>query len=129
MYHVGKADLKSWLNEGLAEFSELALPKGGAADREERWQRVKKLTRKKGFSRFNELRAVKQVLADDAELYALSWSIVDYMITSDRTHKKFGKFINLIKDGKSEEEAMQEAYGQTPEELEQSWLRYIGSLR
>ena len=128
-YHVGRADLRSWLNEGLAEFSELALPKGGAAEREDRWRRVKQLTQKKGFSRFSELRAVKQVLPDDAELYALSWSIVDYMITTDKTHKKFGKFINFIKEGKSEDEAMQEAFAQTPDELEQAWLRYVRARR
>jgi hypothetical protein len=128
-YYISQGNIKPWLNEGLAEYFELALPQGGASYREQRWQLVKRLTEKKDFSRFNELRALKQVLADDQELYALSWSIVEYMISSDKTKKKFGKFVHLLKEGKSEEEAIKEAYGQTPEELEQSWLKYIRARR
>jgi len=127
--HGNVVEINPWLHEGFAQYFELALPKGGAAEREKHVRLVKRITSKPGFTRFKELRALERLLGDDYEGYALSWSIVDYMITSDKTHKQFARFIQLIKDGKEEGEAMKEAFNQTPDELEQSWLRYIRSLR
>ena len=143
--HGNVVDIKPWLHEGFAQYFQFALPKGSAPERDRYFRLVKKLTAKSSFTRFNELRALDQLLGDDYEGYALSWSIVDYMITSDKTHKKFAQFIRLIKQGKDEagavkepsgqtpEEreawAMKEAFGQTPEQLEQSWLKYIRALR
>jgi hypothetical protein len=138
-------DIKPWLHEGFAQYFQFALPKGSAPERDRYFRLVKKLTAKKSFTRFNELRALDQLLGDDYEGYALSWSIVDYMITSDKTQKKFAQFIRLIKQGKDEAGAvkepsgqtpekreawaMKQAFGQTPEQLEQSWLKYIRALR
>jgi hypothetical protein len=135
--HGNVVEIKPWLHEGFAQYFQFALPDTGAAqDRDRRSRIVKRLTSKPGFTRFNELRALEQLLGDDLEAYALSWSIVDYMINSDRAtqkgklgKKKFAKFIALIKDGKSEEDAMKEAYGQTPAELEQAWLKYVRPRR
>ncbi len=134
--HGNVVDLSAWLHEGFAQHFELALPKGSAPARESRIRLVKSLTAKPGFTRFNELRALERLLGNDREGYALSWSIVDYMINADRAsgkgkfgEKRFAKFVALLKAGKTEEEAMKAAYGQTPEQLEEGWLRNVRSTR
>lgn len=127
--HGNMVEIKPWLHEGFAQYLQFRLPSGSEPDRQRYLQKVKAILAKPGFMRFNELRALDQILGNDHEAYALSWSVVDFLITSDRTRKKFAQFIRLIKEGKDEDTAIMEAFNMTPAQLEQAWFRYVRTLR
>jgi hypothetical protein len=48
---------------------------------------------------------------------------VDFLLTAGKP--KFKKFIDLLKDGKPQEEALQEAYGFGLAELERRWYVFV----
>ena len=129
MCRMGQVHIKPWLNEGLAQYMQLTLQPESSADRKYKLRYVKEVTKRPGFPRFNDLRQVSGASVNDSVFYVLSWSIVDYMISSDPSHAKFRKFVVALKEGKSDEEAIQEAYGENPGELELAWLKHLGSLQ
>jgi hypothetical protein len=126
-YRVHKG-VKPWLNEGLAEYLESVLPEGGDVVTEALRSSVKRITQGGALPRLDDLRARSHVSGSDHDFYVLSWSVVEYMISSDPSHRKFRRFIKALKEGRNEEEAIKEGFGLSPAELEQAWIRRIGSL-
>jgi len=55
--------------------------------------------------------------------YSVSYTLVDFLLTASKS--KFKKFIDLVKDGKPQEEALQEAYGFGLAELERRWYVFV----
>ena len=55
--------------------------------------------------------------------YSVSYTLVDFLLTADKS--KFKRFIDLLKDGKPQEEALQESYGFGLAELERRWYVFV----
>ena len=57
------------------------------------------------------------------EDYAVAYTLVDCLISADRV--RFRKFVDLLKEKKSQEEALNAAYGFGAEELEKRWRQAL----
>ncbi|MFC1672122.1 hypothetical protein ACFL01_03190, partial [Planctomycetota bacterium] len=62
----------------------------------------------------------------DHQGYVEAWSLVSYMIKKGGA--RFGQFIKLVKGGMSQKQALDKAFGLTPEELSEKWKAYIKKL-
>lgn len=110
--------IPTWVNEGLADYMAATLvPKCSAA---RKYIAATKNVATKGT---DGSRVFEDVGLNSFD-YGVSQSLVRFMASRD--HKGFIKFIKLIKqDGKTEEDALQEAYGWTHKELYAAWLKVI----
>ena len=111
-------DLPLWLHEGLAEFMTVVNDKSLMSPKQE-WS--KNMARGK-----TSIRPILEVPSGQGfayPAYSVSYTLVDFLLTASKS--KFKKFIDLVKDGKPQEEALQEAYGFGLAELEQRWYVYV----
>jgi len=60
------------------------------------------------------------------EDYTVAYTLVDCLISADRA--KFRKFVDLLKEKKNQEEALNAAYGFGAEELEKRWRQALAAL-
>jgi hypothetical protein len=111
-------DLPLWLHEGLAEFMTVVNDKSLAAQKQQWSVRMAR----EGTS----IRQILEVPSGQGfayPAYSVSYTLVDFLLTADKS--KFKKFIDLLKDGKPQEEALQEAYGFGLAELERRWYVFV----
>ncbi|MEW6358226.1 MAG: DUF1570 domain-containing protein [Planctomycetota bacterium] len=110
--------IKPWIHEGVAQYFEYK-----CFPNDPEW-RYKKMAIGSERMLLADLRAADTFITPDAakmsRYYAFSWSALDFMIRANP--KKFVKFIRALKKGKSEEEAIEEGFGCTMREFEQSWV-------
>jgi len=109
----------SWANEGLAEYMAATLVKGS---------RVAKNhvnSAKTALKENRDISGIFQEVKLDRYDYGIAQSLVRLLIARDR--KAFVKFFTLMKDGKSDEQALQEAYGLTREQLVTTWKRAVAA--
>jgi len=59
----------------------------------------------------------------DHQGYVESWALVNFMVRKGGA--KFGKFIQLLKEGSSQNDALKESFGVTPAELSEKWKAYV----
>ena len=111
-------DLPLWLHEGLAEFMTVVNDKNLMSQKQE-WS-----------TRIAEARTpIRQILEVPSgqgfayPSYSVSYTLVEFLLTAGKS--KFKKFIDLLKDGKPQEEALQEAYGFGLAELERRWYVFV----
>jgi len=116
--YCGDIDLPYWLDEGLAEY--MTALNNPAMRGKKRWPAV-------NVARSG--RSVKHVIGGQAgaklvyEDYAVAYTLVDCLISADRV--RFRKFVDLLKEKKSQEEALNAAYGFGTEELEKRWRQAL----
>jgi tetratricopeptide (TPR) repeat protein len=129
--------LPMWLNEGLADFH---------ATFEADWQKGRSLMGRPPAARLTALRRghfmpLKEVvLANSADIakfwrlgdriamfYAESWALVHYLHIGRRDNKPgaFGRFVSAIERGTPVEQAFQESFGATIEQIDGELRRYI----
>jgi hypothetical protein len=111
-------DLPLWLHEGLAEFMTVVNDKSLAAQKQQWSMRMAR----EGTS----IRPILEVPSGQGfayPAYSVSYTLVDFLLTANRS--KFKKFIDLLKDGKPQEEALKEAYGFGLAELERRWYVFV----
>jgi hypothetical protein len=111
-------DLPLWLHEGLAEFMTVVNDKSLAAQKQQWSVRMAR----QGAS----IRPILEVPSGQGfayPAYSVSYTLVDFLLTAGKS--KFKKFIALVKDGKPQEEALQEAYGFGLAELERRWYVFV----
>ncbi len=105
----------TWINEGLAEYMAATVVPGS-------------------YQRKQYVQVTKDILKEKADIgfifegwslasrnYGLAQSLVRYLIARDT--KAFIKLIELIKSGKTDDEALKEAYNLTKERLGKDWRR------
>jgi len=112
------ANLPLWLHEGLAEFMTVVNDKSLAAQKQQWSIRLAR----QGTS----IRPILEVPSGQGFVlpaYSVSYTLVDFLLTASRA--KFKKFITLLKDGKPQEEALQETYGFGLAELERRWYVFV----
>ena len=61
----------------------------------------------------------------DAASYAQAWSLIDFMSSTKALRRKTGSFIIKLKEGKSQEQALQEAFGVTLPQFEALWKKHV----
>jgi len=111
-------NLPLWLHEGLAEFMTIVNDKSLMSKKQE-WS----IRMAEGR---NPIRPILEVPAGQGfayPAYSVSYTLVDFLLTASRS--KFKKFIDLLKDGKPQEEALQESYGFGLVELERRWYVFV----
>lgn len=113
---------RPWINEGIAQyFSFLNDPQYP------RWATHKRLLKQRlasgSLRPLNSLLAMDTMPAADTEGYAMSWSLVEFLIKTDA--RKFTTFIQQIKGRTQQEDALKNAFRTTPENLEAVWRQYV----
>lgn len=111
-------DLPLWLHEGLAEFMTVVNDKSLAAKKQQWSVRMAR----QGAS-IRQILEVQWMYGFTYPAYSVSYTLVDFLLTASKS--KFKKFIDLVKDGKPQEEALQEAYGFGLAELERRWYVFV----
>jgi len=115
--------INTWLHEGFAQYFEFQ----HKPERSRRglWLKVVKAMVAQGrtvpLARF--WRA--QFPPTDAASYAQAWSLVDFMASSKSLRRRTGRFIVRLKEGKSQEQALREAFGASLTEFEAAWKQYV----
>ncbi len=112
-------DLPLWLHEGLAEFMTVVNDKSLAAQKQE-WS-VRMARQEASIQQILEVPSGQGFASYPA--YSVSYTLVEFLLTAGKS--KFKKFIDLLKDGKPQEEALQEAYGFGLAELERRWYVFV----
>ena len=102
-----------WANEGLAEYMAAKLVKNARAG--ERWLPATRLA----VARNMDVSAVFSGQALSPLGYGISQSLVRYMAASNR--KGLIQFIRLMKEGKSEKDALRESMNLTHAQLAENW--------
>lgn len=109
--------IPTWVNEGLAEYMAATLVPG--YDAEKRYKAANKEALKKN----RDVRYVLKSTRLDYFGYGIAQSIVRFMIARDR--RRFIRFIQLLKEGKKEDEALKLSYGLTQEQLVRGWEQAV----
>jgi len=113
--------LPLWLHEGLAEYMTTV---NDASLRPEKVARA-------GLAAADRATPVPKLLAAKTGQslksveYVVAFSLVDFLIAEDKP--KFKKFIDALKDGKPQEEALAAAYGFDLTELEKRWRAWLAA--
>jgi Peptidase MA superfamily len=113
-------DVPTWLNEGLAMFSEGGLDEGSRQQLEIAIQDDKLLSLRSLSAGFAEL-------PDKINLsYSQSYSVVKYLIDT-YGQEKMTALLTLMRDGNATDAALQQTYGFNTEALEDQWRAAIGA--
>ncbi len=118
--YLTNRNIPQWLNEGLAEtMASTLVPEGFATYR---W---KNATREAVATKANISKVFEDVRLVDFD-YGIVQSVVQFLISRDKDKKSFIKLFTLLKEGKSEEEALQESYKLTRQDLIKAWSAAVG---
>jgi hypothetical protein len=113
-------DVPTWLNEGLAMFSEGELDAGSQQQLDDAIRNDTLLTLRSLSAGFAEL-------PDKVNLsYSQSFSVVKYLI---ETHgqDRMTSLLTLLRDGSAVDDALQQIYGFNTEGLEDAWRAAVGA--
>lgn len=103
-----------WVHEGLAEYMAAALVPNSVA--RERFASATRIA----ISQKKDVSAIFKGVKGAFE-YGIAQSVTRYLILKDT--KAYLKFIDLLKEGKSDDDALQEAYKLTKEQLVAEWTK------
>jgi len=115
-----KGRIRTWLHEGFAQYFEFKHKPGRS--RLALSRRIVKAMVSANATRPLAGFWTAYFPPTDVAGYAQAWSLVDFMATSK---KRTGKFIIKIKQGRSQEQALKEAFGLSREQLEAKWKRHV----
>ncbi len=105
--------IDTWINEGVAEYMAAEVVPGS-------WERRLYIrTTKKILEDKTDISFIFEGWSLDSRNYGLAQSLVRYLIARDT--KAFIQLIELIKQGKSDDEALKTAYDLTKEQLAKDW--------
>ena len=107
-----------WLNEGIAEYMAATLVPGCWASKNYVHQTRVALRDRRDIS------GVFDTVSLTPFDYGIATSLVRFLIAADR--KRFVKLIKAIKSGDSDEKALKDSYGWTPQQLAQKWAAVAG---
>lgn len=111
--YLSNRRIPRWTNEGLAELMAGTL----VGDKTVAASRVRESTKQAVHDKADPTKSL--LLMGSGYDYGIAQSFVQFLIAKDR--KAFIKFITLLKDGKTEAEALKEAYNWTSEEMVRAW--------
>lgn len=107
----------SWVNEGIADYMAATLVRDS-------WAKRKYVdATKKAIKQNLDVSSVFREIRPNSFDYGIAQSLVRYLIKRNR--KAFIKFVAYIKEGMSDGEALDKAYGLTHEELQLNWRKAV----
>ena len=118
-----EGSVRTWLHEGFAQYfefqhkpeeSRLAISK-----------RVAKALVAQGRTVPLQVFWERHFPPTDLASYAQAWSLIDFMASTKALRRKTGKFIILVKQGKPQEQALQETFGVALPQFEALWKQYV----
>jgi hypothetical protein len=115
--------VKTWLQEGFAQYFEFQHKpeQSRLADS----KRIAKALVARGRSTPLARLWDSYFPPTDRLSYAQAWSLIDFMASSKSARKKTGRFIVKLKEGKSQDQALKEAFGVTLAQFEAAWKSYV----
>ncbi len=114
------SDVPTWLNEGLAVYSEGALDPAAQAQLDQAIHDDSLMSVRSLSGGFSEI-------ADQASLsYSESYSIVNYLVQADG-RDKMAALLTDLRDGNAIDAALQQVYGFNVDGLEDAWRASIGA--
>jgi len=111
--------LPLWLHEGLAEFMTVVNDPGLKKQKQE-WA----ITFAKNGRSIDGILNAAPYSGFAYPAYNVSYTLVDFLLAGPGWKVKFKKFIELLKAGKNQDEALQAAYGFDISGLEERWTVY-----
>ena len=118
-----KGHVKTWLHEGFAQYFEFQHQP--AQSRMAISKQIVKAMVRRHAHRPLALFWNSYFAPTDLASYAQAWSLVEFMAGSKARRKKTGKFITKIKQGRSQEQALREAFGVSLAQLQAMWEAYV----
>ena len=115
----GPRHVISWVNEGLAETIAAKLVPKTFAERKMKEAHKEVRSTNRDFSAMFTAKGIPL----ESFYYGVAQSLTQYLIARDK--KKYIRFIELIKEGKTDAEALNEAYGLTHKTLARAWKKAI----
>jgi hypothetical protein len=126
---VGKnVQISRWLHEGMAQFIEFWYDAANNPDRRAVERRLSQLVNQDEILDWEEGRNRPDVSrpAGDHDGYAFAWSRIVYLYRAfQNDRRKLPTMIRLLKEGKSEKEALEQAFGQKVEKLEEVYRQFM----
>lgn len=117
---IREITIPNWVEEGLAEtMAGTLVPGSRAADN---FKNASKFAVRENMS-VNNIFDVKNIPLNPYA-YGVAQSLVRYLIHVDR--QKFIQFVKVLKEGKTDQEALHAVYGWTREQMVTSWRQAIG---
>ncbi|HOX39144.1 MAG TPA: DUF1570 domain-containing protein [Candidatus Brocadiia bacterium] len=124
-YYRTTGNAKVWLHEGLAQFMEIrGYPELGLGRSQA--EIIRGQLRIGNLPMLSEIFVFQSIRGDDHKSYALAWSVVDFMIRIDA--RKFARFVDEVKTGKTEEEAIGTAYRMPMKRFEAMWREHAARM-
>ncbi|HYG74015.1 MAG TPA: hypothetical protein VEK08_03325 [Planctomycetota bacterium] len=122
--------LNRWLHEGLAQFIEFWYDRENNPDmrennpeRKERATYIQQLLAKNYLPTWEKMKN-RPMSGMDIEGYAFAWTKLEFLYRNF-DNQKLPQMIKLIKSGKSEDEAMQQAFGFPVQKLEEGYRIWV----
>ena len=113
--------LPTWLDEGLAMYSEGPLASGFAAA----------LSSAVSENRLDSVQSLSSSFPAGTQAaylaYAESYSLVDYLLDRHGGREKMLEYLSAIRDGSGHEEALASVYGLSPGALDAAWKSYLSA--
>ena len=119
--YVNDRPIAQWANEGLAETMAGTLVHNAMAE-----GRIKNALREAVKENKDVSYVLQKVGVNDFD-YGIAQSFVRFLIARDR--KAFIRFFTLMKEGKTDEQALQEAYGLTHQQFLAAWAKALAAGR
>ncbi|HOD82425.1 MAG: Carbohydrate binding module (family 6) [Planctomycetes bacterium ADurb.Bin126] len=119
--YINPRPVPDWINEGIAEtlVCDVLEPKGVRTQARNKLLSACRTAVRERRDISHVFKEVRLVAYD----YGLAQGLVQFLIASDR--RAFITMVRLIKQGKSDEEALREAYSISREQLAERWLRTV----
>jgi len=124
--------INRWLHEGLAQFMEFWVEKEGSEngqygkDRRERATHLARLVQKGDVPSWSDMRQ-RPGGGTDLVGYSFAWSKVEFLYRCF-SNQCLPTMIHLLKAGKTEDEALAQAFGRPPEQLEAQYKQWVKEL-
>ncbi|MEM6392600.1 MAG: hypothetical protein AAF797_07500 [Planctomycetota bacterium] len=116
--YYSREDVPSWLNEGMAETIASRMVSQASSDRKLAYARE---LASQGWVPDADRFFDENHIPLEPEYYGAAQAVTRYLIRQDR--RKYIELIRAIKAGKTDEEALQETFGMTRNELLAQWVR------
>ncbi len=121
-----------WLGRLPANFAEHAAFVGGEGnaprDRGDKWlERLGKLVGKPDFPHVDSFFGYTTLTQTDLTAHMRAWSWFSLFLDED--HDRFVKFVKLVRDGKNQRDAAQDAFGASADEVEAKWRDRVTGKR
>lgn len=130
MFQMASAAYPPWFVEGFAEYYATADVRPGRLEIG-RFDEGRMLSLTQPSNRWPPLEDVLTWRVSEsgrfrgADYYALSWALTHYMLSDPDRTRSLGRYLSAVANGEQSVQAMQDALGRTPSQLQDDLRRYL----